>query len=65
MKKLSKEEMKKLIGGMKEMPGRCTGKCSGGDSSPWSMGCGKGALGDCVCPRLDAITSNCKMTDQS
>lgn len=60
MKQLNKDEMKKIMGGYQVPPTKCTGKCSGGDSSPWSMDCGKAALGDCVCPRLDAITSNCK-----
>ncbi|MBN9351102.1 MAG: bacteriocin [Chitinophagaceae bacterium] len=66
MKQLSKEEMKKIIGGMIDPGKTCTGQCGGGDSSPWSMDCTSQKLfGDesiCTCPRADASWSNCKMS---
>ena len=60
---LTKTQMKNILGGYNGGADgkKCTGTCSGGDRSTWTMSCTKpNEFSLCSCPRTDANTQNCK-----
>lgn len=57
---LTREHLKKVIGGKYAGEKKCVGKCWTGDRIGTSYDCGKYLLVDCGC-RIDAVGSDCKI----